>query len=57
MIPYSRGRQHTILPKFSKNLHEIEKFVRPCGEGGAAQGVPPLDPPLERNNQRHILHN
>ena len=35
-----RGRQPTILPKFSKKLHEIAKML------GGAPGAPPLDPPL-----------
>ena len=35
-----RGRQATILPKFSKKLHEISKIL------GCRAGAPPLDPPL-----------
>ena len=35
-IPCRRGRQPTILPKFSKKLHEIAKIL------GRRGGAPPL---------------
>ena len=41
------GRQHTILPKFPKKLHEIERIWTP--RGGARPLRPPLDPPLVCN--------
>ena len=49
-IPRRRGRQPTILPKFSIKLHEIAKIL---GNGGRAPGAPPLDPPL----QKVVLYN
>ena len=40
-----RGRhEHTILPKFPKKLHLIEKFLRRRGRGGGGRGA--LDLPI-----------
>ena len=43
--PWGGGasRQHIILSKFPKKLHEIEKIV-------GRMGAPPFDPPLDLNN-------
>ena len=44
LISPSKGRQHTILPKFPKNCMKLKEFEPP---GGASLVPPPLDPPLD----------
>ena len=44
------GRQHTILPNFSKNCMKLKEFGPP---GGCVSLAPPLDPPLTVSKQQY----
>ena len=44
---FEDGPKQTILPKFPKKLHEIEKILGRGGVPGECAGLPPLDPLLQ----------